>query len=262
MALAAFALVLLASPQAAPAAAVADEQGAELSAQSPAIACFGSAEKCFAVPSNGSSGIVSGRTSDGRLVWLWPRLLRDAVRPFDACCTSCNKSRANSFLTCSNSAGEEQFVVSSLLPLLRPNIQHAATYLEIGGFDGIHSSNTLYLENCLNWRGVLIEGHPRSFQQLVANRPGVVALHSAICKRHGTVHFRDAATGSGVVDGTDSSGNASDGTNSDGTNNSSGQRLLVVPCAPLSHYLALASLEHLTFFSLDVEGAELASSSR
>ena len=34
------------------------------------------------------------------------------------------------------------------------------TFLELGAFDGWKESNTLHLETCLGWRGILVDGQP------------------------------------------------------------------------------------------------------
>jgi FkbM family methyltransferase len=44
-------------------------------------------------------------------------------------------------------------------------------FIEIGGWDGITYSNTLYFERFRNWRGVLIEPSPNEFLKCRENRP-------------------------------------------------------------------------------------------
>ena len=48
--------------------------------------------------------------------------------------------------------------------------------VEFGAWDGFHLSNTANLWTC-GWKGVLIEGHARRFNELVANTRG----HSCVC---------------------------------------------------------------------------------
>ena len=43
------------------------------------------------------------------------------------------------------------------------------TFIEVGAFDGIFQSNTLYLERNLNWTGLLIEPDIESFNPLKTN---------------------------------------------------------------------------------------------
>ena len=177
--------------------------------------------------------------------WQWPTQQQAGF---------CNTTGADSvsaqmrWLECSGSSSQEQFVVSQLLPSLRQS-ESVPTYLEIGGSDGIqhHASNTLFLQHCLSWRGIVIEKSPSSFRQLVANRPQVVAIGSGICRTHThrtvSMHARASSLehkqqgkqlGSAVHTARDA-----------------------VPCAPLSYYLGLAALQHITVFSLSGEGSEL-----
>ena len=43
-------------------------------------------------------------------------------------------------------------------------------YIECGANDGIDQSNTWYFEKYMNWRGLLIEAHPKIFNELKKNR--------------------------------------------------------------------------------------------
>ena len=43
-------------------------------------------------------------------------------------------------------------------------------YIECGAYNGVDQSNTWYLENSLNWRGILIEPNKKSFNELTTNR--------------------------------------------------------------------------------------------
>jgi hypothetical protein len=50
--------------------------------------------------------------------------------------------------------GQDQFVINQLKGL------RDGTFLDIGGHDPIHLSNTYYLETQLNWRGIAIDIEP------------------------------------------------------------------------------------------------------
>ena len=67
-------------------------------------------------------------------------------------------------------------------------------YLELGANDGVTSSNTLYIERCLRWRGVLVEGNEILFSRLEqqrSNRSNVLvhAAASSNCSADGTISF-------------------------------------------------------------------------
>lgn len=48
--------------------------------------------------------------------------------------------------------------------------RRGGTFVDVGAFDGVEFSNTLYLERELDWRGLCIEPHPDRFADLKANR--------------------------------------------------------------------------------------------
>jgi FkbM family methyltransferase len=56
-------------------------------------------------------------------------------------------------------------------------------YLEIGAYDGIKHSNTLYLQQ-EGWTGLLVEGNPNIFERLVQNRPLKQCRSDTIVGRH------------------------------------------------------------------------------
>lgn len=53
-------------------------------------------------------------------------------------------------------------------------------FVEIGGYDGLRHSNTLALENHLDWSGILVEPIPELFKQMQANRPDCHHSNDAI----------------------------------------------------------------------------------
>jgi FkbM family methyltransferase len=52
-------------------------------------------------------------------------------------------------------------------------------FIEIGGWDGISFSNTLYFEKFRNWRGILIEPAPNEFLKCKKNRPNAKVFCNA-----------------------------------------------------------------------------------
>ena len=57
-------------------------------------------------------------------------------------------------------------------------------YVEAGAFDGLTHSNTLTLERCFGWSGLLIEGNPEFATLAKRNRPGNVFSTKAITPSH------------------------------------------------------------------------------
>eukprot|EP00971_Amphidinium_carterae_P217530 4318343-Amphidinium_carterae.1 len=106
--------------------------------------------------------------------------------PFAKCCHSCNMNPTCSrhvshhawacdmTSQCSNSEGEEHAFVNEVLPYFtRYGREREHIFFEVGGNDGLHQSNTIYLEQCLRWKGIMVEAHSGLFNSLRMNRPGV-----------------------------------------------------------------------------------------
>ncbi len=53
-------------------------------------------------------------------------------------------------------------------------------YFEMGAMDGITYSNTRFYEETLGWTGVLVEGNPMIYPNLLLNRPNNIVMN-AIC---------------------------------------------------------------------------------
>src|SRR5437773_417214 len=58
--------------------------------------------------------------------------------------------------------------------------QRRGFFIEAGANDGIAQSNTLYFENYLGWRGLLIEPIPELAQKCRSNRPRAVVENTAL----------------------------------------------------------------------------------
>ena len=117
-------------------------------------------------------------------------------------------------------------------------------FVEMGALDGIKFSNTAVFEYCYGWKGILIEPNFKSYVQAARNRPCLHTVWAAVCPRKYQSHayFSDKAGTSKII-----------------SNNISYPSYLGsrVPCRTLSSIFADHEINHIDFFSLDVEGAEL-----
>ena len=50
-------------------------------------------------------------------------------------------------------------------------------FLEVGAFDGVNYSNTIHLEQQLNWKGLLIEPTFENYLSCIKNRPNSIACN-------------------------------------------------------------------------------------
>ena len=125
------------------------------------------------------------------------------------------------------------------------------TFLELGAFDGASESTTAFFEQCLGWRGILVEAQPQSFRTLLRNRPFTLNIRVATCPAHGYVRFSGDAKSFSRI-----GGNGTDG--AVGLLRTKGAASPIsVSCGPLGDYLSLLGVTRLDYFSLDVEGSEL-----
>ena len=119
-----------------------------------------------------------------------------------------------------------------------------------GAFDGESGSQTVHLERCFGWRGLLIEANPTNYAQIASKqRDRATVVHSAVCSQRGTVQIGNASSSVTGVEGTMSRAHQAKWRPVQGTS-------VTVPCAPLDELMMQAHFPKVTFLSLDVEGAE------
>lgn len=112
-------------------------------------------------------------------------------------------------------------------------------YMEIGAHDGVRESNTRFFDVCLGWQGLLVEPHPFNYGRMEKLRPNAHHLNVApsCTNTSDVVSFPNHIYTSAVA-------------NEEGN-------MLEIHCGPLSYYLEQLGIQHIDFWSLDVEGSEL-----
>ena len=130
------------------------------------------------------------------------------------------------------------------------------TFVEIGGFDGVQFSNTLMLDTCLSWQGILVEGSRTNYDQLLNNVEllgrRVTTHYGAVCsdvKRKVQFALGEHGTISGDWE------LMTESFRKQWHPKTAKKNLVEAPCKPMSAYMH--GTPHVDFFSLDVEGAEL-----
>lgn len=126
-----------------------------------------------------------------------------------------------------------------------------------GALDGLLLSNTYALEKTLGWRGVLVEASPSSYSGLQDNRPDQVTVNAAVCGKRQIVHYADDASicCRGIAEFMAEQFLKDWHPKLVGGNFSG---LPEVRCEPLAGILDMLGIQHINFYSLDVEGGELA----
>ena len=138
------------------------------------------------------------------------------------------------------------------------------SFLEMGGNNGLHESNTRCLEAYFGWSGYLIEENPQLYRDLCRNRPKAVGMSLAVRPRAGTVNLtipvrhKDrygrkngtfaAAPAAGIAEYFGRAHNATFRVDDAAVTRQ-------VPCLPL-HSIILGN-QGLDYLSVDVEGAEM-----
>jgi hypothetical protein len=83
------------------------------------------------------------------------------------------------------------------------NNNNNMTYVELGAFDGIRESNTHFYDYCLGWNGLLLEGNPVKYKELLINRPNAHKMNFApSCSEWNTTvtFFTSKFTNAGIKD--------------------------------------------------------------
>jgi FkbM family methyltransferase len=146
--------------------------------------------------------------------------------------------------------GEDLLLLPALLNASRGG---PGTFVEIGALDGVMFSNTIMLERCFGWHGLLVEGNPANHAKLLRSGRSSenTMMHSAVCSGRDHVNF--TVSGAGVAGMPDA---FNEFHRKQWRTVNKPHETVEVPCRPLDDLMDAAGLPSATFFSLDVEGAE------
>lgn len=134
------------------------------------------------------------------------------------------------------------------------------TFVDVGAYDGVTGSNTMFFERWRDWTGVLVEPveEHRAKAEMLRKSP---CLPYAVSNKKGTAEFLAVTEGftqmSGLVDTYDKK--MLDRVRADKRHV---EKVIKVPTRSLSAILKEADLMHPDFISLDIEGGELAALSK
>jgi len=132
-------------------------------------------------------------------------------------------------------------------------------FVEMGALDGVHFSNTKFFEDELGWSGALIEASPTSAEKLAVNRknPKNSIFAEGVCPE-GQHRMDFLVDGNPAIHGNP----ATMGKHYMAHYHNGSTTKISVPCRTLSQmlgaYMRRTKATHIDFFSLDVEGGELA----
>ena len=117
-------------------------------------------------------------------------------------------------------------------------------YVEIGGYDGVSLSNTLFFEEERQWSGLLVEANPNLFLKL--NSSGRNAFISNTCLSPNSSSMKLNFTFADYLTGLEQT---------DHKDQITGFGL--IQCFPLPIYFFALNITQIDYFSLDVEGMEI-----
>lgn len=129
-------------------------------------------------------------------------------------------------------------------------------FAEIGAYDGVTGSNSLFFEIFRGWSGILVEASPTHHAEVLANRD-TPCLNVAVAPQAGAVAFLDVKRGytqMGGIVGTLGE-QARKAIEADPRTEA---QVVRVAARPLADILADAGLTRLDYLSIDIEGGELA----
>jgi FkbM family methyltransferase len=120
-------------------------------------------------------------------------------------------------------------------------------FLEMGAGDGISASNSYYLEKALGWTGVLIEANPSYHPLLAKNRPKCRCIQACVSDKREHVEFVDHGGLSGIRSQL----------SVQHSEELRGATHITLETQTLQSILDQYGVNHIDYFSLDVEGNEL-----
>jgi len=147
-------------------------------------------------------------------------------------------------------AGQDRFLETQIFRGKR-----GGAFAEIGGYDGITGSNTLFFEMMRGWVGVVVEPVARHHEKAAGFRRAR-CIRAAVAGAAGSRPFLDVTAGLTQMGGLDA--NLSDQSRKAiAQDPQSAAETIEVETRTLAQILDAAGLARLDYVSLDVEGAEL-----
>lgn len=141
-------------------------------------------------------------------------------------------------------AGEDQIVYERYFQSRRNGI-----FLELGALDGVTYSNTKFFEDTMGWSGILIEPIPENYEACRRSRPRSLVYNCIVSSNPDPMEiYVNGAVSSVKAHTTEHHYN--------GWHRPQNAQTILVPCRRLDDILHGAGIQHIDFWSLDVEGAE------
>lgn len=121
------------------------------------------------------------------------------------------------------------------------------TFIELGAYDGIYCSNSLFFERYLGFKGILIEPSER-FNELIINRPDSFNYNLAINYNKNKSLFVGTGLTAGLTNNLTEKHIKTHGLDT--------QNEYYVDCMPISEVVNKSNFSYIDLFIIDVEGSE------
>ncbi len=129
---------------------------------------------------------------------------------------------------------------------LLQNKYRSGYFVEIGANNGFNLSNTVYLEECFGWSGLLIEANPKYLSDLKKRK--AIVINKAVADKVGSIEFIDAGLYGGISEMLDNSH----------INHTEKAKKIIVDSTTLESILIENNAPNIiNFISVDVEGGEI-----
>ncbi len=148
-------------------------------------------------------------------------------------------------------SGQDKFLNDEIL-----KHRTGGVFLELGGYDGLTGSNSLFFEKELGWTGLLIEPSPANFAKATSVR-GCSCLNAAVGSPTPFAEFLEIRAGYTQSGGL-LANIAPDLLERIRQHPEHDERIAKIPVRSIREILADAGIEHIDYVSLDVEGGEMA----
>lgn len=146
-------------------------------------------------------------------------------------------------------AGQDKFIEKAFFSRKTDGV-----FVDVGSYDGQTSSNTLYFETFLGWRGLCIEPVPK-FYKLMSEIRSSICLNFAVADYNGEGAFLEINKGLEQMGGLIAT--FRDDLLKIIKDKGSESRQINVPVRTLQSIVSEQDLTHIDYCSIDVEGAEI-----
>lgn len=138
------------------------------------------------------------------------------------------------------------------------NQKRGGFFTEVGAYDGLSLSNSIFFEKSRGWTGLLIEANPRAYRELRAKDSKAWSTPACISMSN-QVELGATFLAHGMLGGYGNQGGSRFETNKFDRAKETDPYVYDIKtnCFPLNVMLDAIGVNHVDMFSLDVEGAEL-----